>query len=316
MAVSEMLTSNPKLWHTRKSRLRMHHAGESEPRSVQIAGNDPDTMASAALLNQQNGAQIIDINMGCPAKKVCNKAAGSALLKDPALVERIVKAVVAAVDIPVTLKIRTGWDTDHRNGVEIAELAEAAGIQALAVHGRTRACMYKGQAEYKTITDICRTVSIPVIANGDITSPEKAKEVLDTTGAQAVMLGRAAQGRPWIFREINHYLKHKELLPPPSLEEVQAILLEHIQTLHQFYGVLQGVKIARKHVSWYMQEQPSYKVFRKTFNSLDTTEAQETCINNFFNHLFEKASFTSAHKTEAKNRFIEDANHASSIALS
>ncbi|WP_330926226.1 tRNA dihydrouridine synthase DusB [Candidatus Sororendozoicomonas aggregata] len=286
LAVSEMLTSNPKLWHTRKSRLRMNHADEQEPRSVQIAGSEPEQMAGAAQLNQSLGAQIIDINMGCPAKKVCNKAAGSALLKDPALVERILRAVVTAVDIPVTLKIRTGWAPDHRNGRAIAQLAEDAGIAALAVHGRTRACMFKGEVEYDTIADICQSVSIPVVANGDITSPEKAREVLDKTGAQAIMIGRAARGRPWIFREINHYLTHNEHIAPPSPEEAQTLLLSHIRVLHRFYGEQQGVRIARKHVGWYMQSQPAYLAFRKTFNTLETPAGQEDCINRFFDHFF------------------------------
>lgn len=301
MAVSEMLTSNPKLWHTRKSILRMHHGEEYEPRSVQIAGSDPDEMARAALLNKHKGAQIIDINMGCPAKKVCNKAAGSALLKDPTLVQNILHAVVAAVDIPVTLKIRTGWDRENRNGVEIAQIAEYEGIQALAVHGRTRACMYKGEAEYSTIADICRSVSIPVIANGDITTPEKAKYVMDTTGAQAVMIGRAAQGRPWLFREINHYLKYNEILLSPSLEEVFSILMEHIETLHHFYGEHQGVRIARKHVSWYMQDKPFYSAFRKTFNTLDTAQAQKTYIKQFFDILSVKMPLKPPEITEANH---------------
>ncbi len=298
MAVSEMVISNPKLWNTRKSRLRLDHSDEHEPRSVQIAGSEPEEMALAARLNQERGAQIIDINMGCPAKKVCNKAAGSALLKEPALVERILQAVIAAVDIPVTLKIRTGWNAENRNGVEIAQLAEALGIKALAVHGRTRACMYRGDAEYETIAKICESVSIPVIANGDITSPEKAREVLDITGAQAVMIGRAAQGRPWIFREISHYLKHNEKLPGPSTQEVQDILLGHVRALYQFYGEYQGIRIARKHVGWYMQEQPSGKDFRKQFNALETSRTQEDCIKDFFSVLSVKMPFLSAPVTE------------------
>ena len=285
MAVSEMVISNPKLWHTRKSRLRMDHRGELEPRSVQIAGNDPQQMAEAAVLNQQHGAQIIDINMGCPAKKVCNKAAGSALLKDAALVEKILTSVVAAVDIPVTLKIRTGWDPENRNGLEIAQLAQQCGIQALAVHGRTRACMYRGEAEFDTIAQIVKSVDIPVIANGDINSPEKARDVLNMTGASAIMIGRAAQGRPWIFREINHFLKHGEHLPAPEDEEIQRILLGHLKALHDFYGELQGVRIARKHVGWYMQGQPNGSEFRKQFNSLESSETQETCIREFFQNL-------------------------------
>ncbi|OED40889.1 tRNA dihydrouridine synthase DusB [Endozoicomonas sp. (ex Bugula neritina AB1)] len=285
MAVSEMVTSNPKLWHTRKSRLRMDHQGEHEPRSVQIAGNDPVEMARAAVVNQQHGAQIIDINMGCPAKKVCNKAAGSALLKDTPLVKDILDAVVSAVDIPVTLKIRTGWDPENRNGLEIAQLAQQSGIQALAVHGRTRACMYRGEAEYDTIEQIVQAVDIPVIANGDITSPEKAWDVLNQTGAAAVMIGRAAQGRPWIFREINHFLKSGEHLPAPSQKEILNILLEHLRALHEFYGEVQGVRIARKHVGWYMQGQPSGSDFRKRFNRVESSEIQETCIRKYFRFL-------------------------------
>ncbi len=287
MAVSEMVTSNPKLWNTRKSRLRMDHSCESEPRSVQIAGGDPEQMAEAARLNQEFGAQIIDINMGCPAKKVCNKAAGSALLRDIELVESILKAVTAAVDIPVTLKIRTGWDPDNRNGVAVARLAEQCGIAALAVHGRTRACMYKGEAEYETIASIVEAVSIPVIANGDITSPEKARHVLDATGASALMIGRAAQGRPWIFREINHFLQHGERLAAPDQNEVQAILLGHLEALHQFYGEFQGVRIARKHVGWYMQDQPSGLEFRRHFNKLESSEEQHTCIREYFQRFSE-----------------------------
>lgn len=274
MTVSEMVISNPKLWNTRKSRLRMHHSEEIEPRSVQIAGSEPEQMAHAALYSQQNGAQIIDINMGCPAKKVCKKAAGSALLKDTALVGNILKAVIATVDIPVTLKIRTGWDHNQRNGVEIAQLAESLGVDAIAVHGRTRACMYQKAAEYETIAQICQSISIPVIANGDITTPEKTKRVLNLTGAQGIMVGRAAQGRPWIFREINHYLKYNEKMPPPSAEEIVNILLGHIKALYRFYGDHQGVRIARKHVGWYMCKHPLYSELRKQFNSLDSTEDQ------------------------------------------
>ena len=285
MAVSEMVTSNPKLWHTRKSRLRMDHKGEQEPRSVQIAGNDPAEMAAAAIVNQQHGAQIIDINMGCPAKKVCNKAAGSALLRDSALVRDILDAVVNAVDIPVTLKIRTGWDPENRNGLDISRLAQQCGIQALAVHGRTRACMYQGEAEYDTIAQIVQAVDIPVIANGDIRSPEKAREVLNLTGASAVMIGRAAQGRPWIFREINHFLKTGEHLPAPTQKEILNILLGHLGALHEFYGEIQGVRIARKHVGWYMQGQPSGSDFRKRFNRVESSEIQETCIREYFKFL-------------------------------
>lgn len=282
MAVSEMVTSNPKLWHTRKSKLRMDHADEYEPRSVQIAGSDPEQMAEAARLNQERGAQIIDINMGCPAKKVCNKAAGSALLREPELVERILQSVVQSVDIPVTLKIRTGWSPEERNGVDIARMAQDSGIQALSVHGRTRQCMYKGEAEYETIARIREAISIPLIANGDITSPEKAKYVFDATGADAVMIGRAAQGRPWIFREINHFLEHGEHLPAPTNDEIKGILLGHIHQLHEFYGELQGVRIARKHVGWYMQSSPEGSTFRRQFNGLESPQEQENCILEYF----------------------------------
>ncbi|KEQ18922.1 tRNA dihydrouridine synthase DusB [Endozoicomonas numazuensis] len=286
MAVSEMVTSNPKLWNTRKSRLRMdHHAEEFEPRSVQIAGSDPEQMGMAARLNQERGAQIIDINMGCPAKKVCNKAAGSALMREPELVERILKSVVQAVDIPVTLKTRTGWSPENRNGLDIALMAQDCGISALAVHGRTRQCMYKGDAEYETIARICESLEIPVIANGDITSPEKAKTVLELTGADAVMVGRAAQGRPWIFREINHYLKYGDHLPAPENKEIQSILLDHLSALHEFYGEVQGVRIARKHVGWYLQASPSGSKLRKLFNSLESAEEQENCILEYFQTL-------------------------------
>ncbi|PJE78787.1 putative tRNA-dihydrouridine synthase [invertebrate metagenome] len=285
LVVSEMVASNPKLRNTRKSALRMDHTGESEPRSVQIAGSEPEQMASAARFNQDQGAQIIDINMGCPMKKVCNKAAGSALLKDPLLVKRILQAVVSAVTIPVTLKIRTGWDPDHRNGVEIAQIAQDCGIQALAVHGRTRACMYRGEAEYETIAQICQSAFIPVIANGDIRSPEKARAVLDYTGAKAIMIGRGAQGRPWIFREIQHYLETGTYLPEPTISEVQQILLRHLNALYNFYGEYQGLRIARKHVGWYLQNQYSGSVFRTAFNKLESAEAQKASLQLYFQRL-------------------------------
>jgi len=255
LAVSEMMSSNPLVWQSEKSLKRMSHSDETGIRSVQIAGSDPQQMAEAAQFNVEHGAQIIDINMGCPAKKVNKKLAGSALLQFPELVEEIVQAVVGAVNVPVTLKIRTGWDPEHRNGVQIARIAEDNGIQALAVHGRTKACMYKGEAEYDTIRAIKQAVSIPVIANGDITSAQKARFVLDYTGADAIMIGRAAQGRPWIFREVVHYLKTGTELPAPEISAVQEILLEHVRGLHQLYGDLLGPRIARKHVGWYLAEQ-------------------------------------------------------------
>lgn len=282
LAVSEMLSSNPKVWKTDKSLNRMDHMGETGIRSVQIAGADPELMAEAAQFNVNNGAQIIDINMGCPAKKVNKKMAGSALMQYPDLVEKIVKAVVNAVDVPVTLKTRTGWDTDNRNGVEIAKIAERNGIQSLAIHGRTRACMYKGNAEYNTIREIKDSVSIPVIANGDIRSPEQAKQVLEFTGADGLMIGRAAQGRPWIFREVDHYLRTGETLPPPEKEEVRKVMLEHVENLHQLYGIVMGPRIARKHVGWYLEDQDTDRSFRKTFNAIESAEQQFEALNEYF----------------------------------
>jgi len=274
LVVSEMVTSDMSLWNTRKSRLRMIHEGDPEPRSVQIAGGDAQMLAEAARANVALGAQIIDINMGCPAKKVCNKAAGSALLKDEALVTEILQAVVAAVDVPVTLKIRTGWDRENRNGLTVAKIAEQAGITALAVHGRTRADLYTGEAEYDTIAAIKQAVSIPVFANGDVDSPEKARYVLDATGADGLLIGRAAQGRPWIFREIEHFLRTGEKLAAPQMSEVERILLEHLAALHAFYGEVMGVRIARKHVGWYLATLPGAREFRARFNRLDGTQAQ------------------------------------------
>jgi tRNA-dihydrouridine synthase B len=285
LAVSEMISSNPKVWATEKSMRRMVHCHESGIRSVQIAGSDPEELAFAAKINVESGAQIIDINMGCPAKKVNKKLAGSALLKEPTLVEKIVKATVDAVDVPVTLKIRTGWCENTRNGIEIAKIAEANGIQSLAVHGRTRSDFYKGNAEYDTIKAIKKAVSIPVIANGDITSAEKARNVLDYTNADAIMIGRAAQGRPWIFREINHYLATGNHLAAPSLDEVRSILIEHVMELHQFYGEFMGARIARKHVSWYMQQHDQEKTFRSKFNVLETPSEQLTALNFYFDNL-------------------------------
>ncbi len=251
LAASEMVTSDVRLWHTHKSRLRMDHAGEPEPRVVQIAGGEAAMMAEAARRNRDLGAQIIDINMGCPAKKVCNRAAGSALLRDEPLVATILRAVVRAVDIPVTLKMRTGWDPTNRNGPAVARMAEDAGIAALAIHGRTRADRYDGAAEYATIQAIKRAVSIPIFANGDIDSGAKARAVLEETGADGVMIGRAAQGRPWIFREIRHFLSTGEPFPAPEAAEVRDIMLEHLEQLYAFYGEHAGVRVARKHLGWY-----------------------------------------------------------------
>jgi tRNA-dihydrouridine synthase B len=262
IAAGEMLTSDVRLWHTEKSRRRMDHSGESEPRVVQIAGGDPAMMIEAAQRNADAGAQVIDINMGCPAKKVCNKAAGSALMRDEPLVRSILEAVVKSVSVPVTLKMRTGWDVANRNAVAIARMAEDIGIQALAVHGRTRACMYQGDAEYETIRAIKQAVSIPIFANGDIDSPRKAKLVLELTGADAVMIGRSAQGRPWIFREIAAFLQTGEELPAPSIVEVRDIMLAHLRDLHAFYGEEAGVRVARKHVDWYAKGHPIGHVLR------------------------------------------------------
>ena len=282
LVVSEMVTSDVSLWNTRKSSLRMIHSGDAGPRSVQIAGGDPQMLAEAARRNVEMGAQIIDINMGCPAKKVCNKAAGSALMKDEQLVSAILQAVVAAVDVPVTLKIRTGWDRANKNGLSVAKIAEQSGISALAVHGRTRADLYTGEAEYDTIAAIKQAVTLPVFANGDIDSPQKARQVLDATGADGLLIGRAAQGRPWIFREIDHYLATGTQLPAPSLLEVEGILLEHLAALHAFYGEVMGVRIARKHVGWYLATLPGAREFRAQFNRLESTDAQCANVRQFF----------------------------------
>jgi tRNA-dihydrouridine synthase B len=284
-AVSEMVSSNPQLRGTEKSRRRIDHRGEVEPVAVQIAGADPRAMAEAARYNVERGAQIIDINMGCPAKKVCNVAAGSALLQNEPLVAAIVAAVVQAVDVPVTLKIRTGWDPRHRNAVRIARIAEEAGVRALAVHGRTRACAFTGPVEYETIRAVKAAVSIPVVANGDIRTPEQARRVLAHTGADAVMIGRAAQGRPWIFREIRHYLDHGTLLPPPTVAEARDLILAHLDDHYAFYGEAAGVRIARKHLGWYTQDLAGGDALRRETNTADTTGAQLAAVRRFFDHL-------------------------------
>ncbi|EKY3119913.1 tRNA dihydrouridine synthase DusB [Cronobacter turicensis] len=282
LTVSEMMSSNPEVWASDKSRLRMVHVDEPGIRTVQIAGSVPEEMAEAARINVDNGAQIIDINMGCPAKKVNRKLAGSALLQYPELVKSILTAVVNAVDVPVTLKIRTGWDPANRNCVEIAQLAEECGIQALTIHGRTRACLFQGNAEYDSIRTVKQKVAIPVIANGDITSPHKARAVLDYTGADALMIGRAAQGRPWIFREIQHYLDTGELLPPLPLAEVKRLLCAHVRELHDFYGQAKGYRIARKHVAWYLQEHAPDDQFRRTFNAIEDASEQLEALEAYF----------------------------------
>jgi len=285
MAVSEMVTCNSLLWGSEKTKRRANHDGETDPKSVQIAGADPTMMAEAAKYNADNGAQIIDINMGCPAKKICNVMSGSALLQNETLVKEILEAVVGAVDVPVTLKIRTGWDKENKNAATIAKIAEESGIQALAMHGRTRACHYKGDAEYDTIAEVKQKIGIPVIANGDITTPEKAKFVLEYTNADAVMIGRAAQGRPWIFREIQHYLETGERLAEPKSNEVRDILLGHLDNLYAFYGEFTGVRIARKHISWYSKGLSHGAAFRAAVNRVETIEQQLEMIKQFFNNL-------------------------------
>jgi tRNA-dihydrouridine synthase B len=285
LAVSEMTTADPRLWNTTKSLRRMDHDGEPEPVSVQIAGYDPGMLAEAAKYNADNGAQIVDINMGCPAKKVCNVWSGSALLQDEPLVARILAAVVKAVDIPVTLKIRTGWDRDNRNALTIARIAEDAGIAALAVHGRTRADKYEGDAEYATIAAVKASVRIPVMANGDVVTPEKAREVLAATGADAIMVGRGAQGRPWIFREIAHFLDTGEHLAAPTPTEVRDILCGHLEHLYAFYGEKMGVRIARKHLGWYAKDRPENAAFRDVVNRAEDAATQMRLTREYFDAL-------------------------------
>ena len=282
LAVSEMVTSNSLLYGSAKTKRRANHDGEVQPVSVQIAGADPAMMAEAARYNVGQGAQIIDINMGCPAKKVCNVMAGSALLQNEPLVERILDAVVRAADVPVTLKIRTGWDKSNRNALAILKIAERAGIRALAIHGRTRACGYTGNAEYDTIAAVKAQARIPIIANGDIASPEKARQVLDATGVDAVMIGRAAQGRPWIFREIEHFLATGEKLPAPRVEEILQVLRGHLADLYDCYGSGTGVRVARKHISWYTKGLAGSAHCRHAINQLPTIDAQLAAVDTFF----------------------------------
>lgn len=285
MAVSEMVTSNSLLYGSKKTQRRANHEGETEPKSVQIAGADPGMMAEAARHNVDNGAQIIDINMGCPAKKICNVMAGSALMQNETLVEKILTSVVKSVDVPVTLKIRTGWDKQQKNALTIAKIAEHVGIQSLAIHGRTRACQYTGDAEYDTIAEVKQKICLPIVANGDITTPEKAKFVLQYTGVDAIMIGRAAQGRPWIFREIQYYLENGEHLAEPSPEEIRDILVGHLNNLYDFYGEFTGVRMARKHISWYSKGHPHGAAFRQAVNRVEGVEQQLEMVNEFFNKL-------------------------------
>jgi tRNA-dihydrouridine synthase B len=290
MTTSEMTTADISLWQTAKSRRRLDIDSDVEPRVVQIAGSEPSQLALAAKLCVDRGAQVIDINMGCPAKKVCRKLAGSALLRDEVLVRRILEAVVGAVDVPVTLKTRTGWDPDRRNGVEVARIAEASGIQAIAVHGRTRACRYKGKAEYETIARIKNSIEIPVIANGDITTSEKSLEVLRVTGADGVMIGRGAQGRPWFFRELNHYLETGTKPPPLALKKVRDIMLGHLNELYRFYGEETGVRIARKHLSWYCAGLTDSASFRSQVVRVDSASEQLRLTRDYFYRRSEQAS--------------------------
>ncbi|MFM7668993.1 MAG: tRNA dihydrouridine synthase DusB [Betaproteobacteria bacterium] len=281
-AVSEMAASNPRLWATDKSTRRINHDGEMEPKAVQIAGADPQLLAEAARFNVSRGAQIIDINMGCPVKKVCNRWCGSALLRDEPLVATLLQAVVSAVDVPVTLKFRTGWDRDHKNALIIARIAEDSGIAMLTLHGRTRADGYKGEAEYDTIAAVKSAVRISVVANGDIDSPHKAAQVLRTTGADAVMIGRAAQGRPWIFREIDHYLRTGTLLPAPTISEVRERMAQHLRAHYAFYGDYLGVRTARKHIGWYIRDLHGAETFRQRMNLIDDCATQLAAVDAFF----------------------------------
>ncbi|MES2212348.1 MAG: tRNA dihydrouridine synthase DusB [Pseudomonadota bacterium] len=290
LAVSEMVGAQSLIQGAAKTARRACHLGEQSPRSVQIVGADPELMAQAARINADNGAEIIDINMGCPAKKVCNTLSGSALLRDEPLVAKILEAIVRASPVPVTLKMRTGWDKDSRNGVRIAKLAESLGIQALSIHGRTRCCFYNGDAEYDTIRDIKAAVKIPVLANGDITTPEKALHVLQYTGADGIMIGRGAQGNPWIFREIKHFFDTGTHMAEPTLFEIKETLTEHIEALYEFYGTDRGVHIARKHVSWYSKGQYGSSHFRDHFNRLDTADAQREALRVYFSQLLDSAA--------------------------
>ena len=287
MAVSEMVASDSRLWATEKSLRRGDHAGETEPVVVQIAGAAPEMMAEAARYNVDKGAHIIDINMGCPAKKVCKVDAGSALMKDERLVARILEAVVNAVPVPVTLKIRTGWDREHKNALTIARIAEQSGIRSLAVHGRTRSDQYEGAAEYDTIRAVKQSVTIPVVANGDIDSPQKAAAVLAYTGCDAVMIGRAAQGRPWIFREISHYLQTGGFLAAPAYGEIHAIASRHLMELHAFYGEFKGVRIARKHIGWYLAGLSGGVEFRHVMNAIEESGRQIAALDLFFARLID-----------------------------
>ena len=301
-AVSEMAASNPQLWDSVKTSRRLNHEGENDPIAVQLAGSDPDMMAEAALFNIEKGARIIDINMGCPVKKVCKVASGSALLRDENLVVQILQRVVQACtphQVPVTLKTRTGWDHASKNAVRIAQLAQDIGIAALTLHGRTRCDLYQGAAEYDTIRTVKQAIDIPVIANGDIDSPEKAKFVLEYTGADAIMVGRAAQGRPWIFREISHYLDHNTKLAAPSYGELRGMLLEHLEDHYQFYGEHTGVRSARKHIGWYMADMPDAGTWLPLINSINCTSEQSRTLDRWLQSYPSDEPFMTARSTQA-----------------
>jgi len=305
-AVSEMAASDPRLWASEKTSRRINHDGEMEPKAVQIAGADPAMLAECARYNVERGAQIIDINMGCPVKKVCNSWCGSALLQNESLVARILEAVVAAVDVPVTLKTRTGWDREHKNALRIARVAEESGIAMLTLHGRTRADGYAGDAEYDTIAAVKAAVSIPVVANGDITSPEKAKYVLDYTKADAVMIGRAAQGRPWIFREIDHFLGTGEHLPAPEIAEVRQLMSEHLRAHYAFYGEFKGVRTARKHIGWYVRDLIGGETFRQRMNLMEDCDEQRAAVDAFFESQLafgERLQYAVSQKNEPEAKF-------------
>ena len=288
MAVSEMLTSNTSLWKSKKSKYRLDHNGEDSPRAIQIAGADPVMMAEAARMSVDHGAEIVDINMGCPAKKVCNVMAGSALMQNEKLVARILESVVNAVNVPVTLKIRTGWEPAHRNGPTIAKIAEQSGIQMLSIHGRTRACGFKGNAEHNTTGEIKSLVKIPVVANGDINNPQEAAKVLKQTGADGIMIGRAAQGNPWIFREISYYLETGHLMLSPSVSEIRDTLVKHLENLYKFYGEYTGVRIARKHIGWYCKHHQGAGLFRTMVNKTETAREQLEITENYFSEITEQ----------------------------
>lgn len=289
LAIAEMFLANVAVWQSNKSLLRMISPAEQGIKAIQIVGSDPDEMARTAHFNQLHGAQLIDINMGCPAKKVNKKLAGSALLQYPSLVKKIITSVISAVTIPVTLKIRTGWDIGHKNFLEIAQIAEESGIAALTIHGRTRSCLFNGEAEYESIRAVKQILRIPIIANGDITDPIKARQVLDYTQADGLMIGRAAQGKPWIFDEIQHYLQHGTLLPAKTIDEVEFFVFEHVAALHHFYGDFKGLRIARKHVSWYIQnythDRANSDQFRRLFNAINDAPQQFDALRAFFNIL-------------------------------